>query len=134
MTRTVPRGQAGGAVEVVLASVALAVALVALVVALTRESGSDSSAAVVTTTTVSAQRLCAIAQADLDKQYAALDAQRASLVDLERDLNDELRAELAANSPNVGTTDAKHQAVLRELSDLQQRLLRLETEPLEGCT
>jgi hypothetical protein len=120
-------------VETILASVALAIALVALVVALTRESGSDASSAALTTTTVDAQRMCEVEQADLDKQYRSLDRQRVVLVNLERDLNDDLAAELAAHSPNVGATDAHHQAVLRELSDLQQRLLRIEVERSEAC-
>jgi hypothetical protein len=120
-------GQTGGVLEVVLASVALAIAVVALVVAFTHRSGNAKSAAAtaVTTTTMSPQQVC---QAKLDKfkqEWRFREAQAAQLRTLEQQLNAQLTAELAVTSPNAGATDASHQAVLREQSDIQQRLLHL---------
>lgn len=67
-------------------------------------------------------------------QFDVLDAQRLQLESLERRLNDQLTFELAAHSPNAGATDAQHQAVLRQQSDVQQRILRLEeTGPPAEC-
>ena len=49
---------------------------------------------------------------------------------LERQLNQQLTNELATHDPNAGSTDAAHQAVLRQQSDVQQRILRLdESQP-----
>ena len=121
-------GQSGGTVEIVLASVALVIAVVALVVALTRDSGSAKSASTVltTTTTMSPQRACQAKLAAFEQQFRVLDAQRVQLAALEQQLNAQLTNELATHSPNAGATDAAHQAVLREQSDIQQRILRLE--------
>src|SRR5262249_13800835 len=65
-----------------------------------------------------------------EKAYAAaykrLDGQRVALRRQEADLNQRLQAAFIANSPDIGTLDSQHQAVLRQLSDLQERILKLE--------
>jgi hypothetical protein len=124
MARADNGSQTGGAVEVVLASVAVVIAVVALVVALTRDSGSNKSTAV-TTTTMSPQQVCQTKLTTFNQQFRILDVRRVQLKNLEQQLNDQLTAELAAHSPNAGATDAAHQATLREQSDIQQRILRL---------
>src|SRR5262249_49405212 len=58
-------------------------------------------------------------------QYKFLDDTRLQLEALEHKLNQQLNAEIAAQGPDAGTLDAKHQAVLRELSDIQEQILRL---------
>jgi hypothetical protein len=55
-----------------------------------------------------------------------LDAQRIQLKTLEEQLNQQLTDQLATHSPDAGATDAAHQAVLREQSAVQQRILALE--------
>jgi hypothetical protein len=60
------------------------------------------------------------------QEWEFLDAQRVQLKTLEEQLNQQLTAELAAHSPNAGATDAAHQAVLREQSDVQQHILQLD--------
>jgi hypothetical protein len=55
-----------------------------------------------------------------------LEQQKAQLEQLEKQLNDKLTGELAAHSLNAGATDAAHQAVLRELSDIDHRILTEE--------
>lgn len=79
---------------------------------------SDDCHASTATTTVAPAAWCA--------QIEALDAQHVHLETLERSVNDQLNTEIAANSPNADLTDAAHQAVLREQSDIQQRILDLE--------
>jgi hypothetical protein len=127
--------QSGGVVEVVLASVAVLVAVVALVVALTRESGADKAASptVVTSTTLSAVRLCQANAAAYDAHYRFLDAQRVALKNQADSLNDQENAALAAHAQNTGPIDAQHQAVLRELEDVETRMLRLETSKPQRC-
>jgi len=49
-----------------------------------------------------------------------------------QNLDAQLTSELATHSPNAGATDAAHQAVLREQSDIEQRILRLEDH--EPCS
>ena len=129
--------QTGGVVETVLAGVAVVISVVALVVALTRDSGDDKSAAstAVTTTTMSPQRLCQAKLALFNQQWRFLDTQRVQLKALEQQLNDKLTTELAAHSPNAGATDAAHQATLREQADVQERILRLaESRPCTSAT
>src|SRR5262249_7720255 len=64
--------------------------------------------------------------ATFNRSWSLLDAQRVQLAALEHQLNQQLTDELAAHSPNAGATDAAHQAVLREQSDVQQRILKLD--------
>jgi hypothetical protein len=64
----------------------------------------------------------------LCQQLNFRDAQRVQLATLEQQLNQQLTHELAARSPNAGATDAAHQAVLREQSDVEQRMLNLEVQ------
>jgi hypothetical protein len=54
--------------------------------------------------------------------------EKKSLIAEEARLNDQLDAALSSNSPDVGTLNAEHQAVLRELAAMQ---LRIEL-PVEG--
>src|SRR5262245_59345085 len=65
-------------------------------------------------------------------EYDLLDKARVGLQRQEEQLNNQLNVALATRSADVGTIDAKHQAVLRELSDLQQRILRLENNRPQG--
>ena len=65
--------------------------------------------------------------------FRFLDAQRFQLKAVEQQLDAQLTGELAAHSPNAGATDASHQAVLRELSDNQQWILRLEEQRPYGA-
>jgi hypothetical protein len=127
MTRANSDSQTGGTSEVVLGGVALAVAVVALVVALTRDTGSNKSSAV-TTTTLSAQQVCKAKVDSYNNQFGFLNKQRLQLKALEARLNAQLTSELSTHSPNAGATDASHQAVLREQSDVQQRILRLDEQ------
>src|SRR5262245_59330841 len=69
------------------------------------------------------------------EQRRFLDEQRVQLATLERQLNEQLTQELATHSPTAGATDASHQAVLREQSDVQQRIVKLEDErPVPSCS
>ena len=132
--RAVRGSEAGGAVEIVLASFAVVIALVALLVAVTRDSGSGQSVAV-TTTTLSAQRVCEARRAAYSDSYESLDRERKSLRSQEKVTNDMLLHALQVNSPNIGVIDAEHQAVLRQFSDLEQRILKLEAgKAADACT
>jgi hypothetical protein len=64
-----------------------------------------------------------------DEAYAALDAQRVTLRDQERSVNGQLLGALRANSSDGGVLDAKHQAILRRLADVEQQILAVESGP-----
>ena len=64
-----------------------------------------------------------------DVEYAALDHQRVTLRDLDRNVNGQLDAARAANSSDAGVLDAKHQAILRRLADVEQQILAVESGP-----
>ena len=61
--------------------------------------------------------------------YSALDQQRVALRAKEQQLANDFYAALKTNSPNADTIDTQHQAVLRQLSDIQQRILVPESGP-----
>jgi hypothetical protein len=118
--------------EIVLASIAVVVAVAALVVSLTRDTGRNR-ATEVTTTTMSAQQLCAAKQASFDKQLQFLKARQARLQELVPVVLAPLAAEMSTNTPNANRIDAAHQATLRELERIQQRILRLEDSKPPNC-
>jgi hypothetical protein len=51
-----------------------------------------------------------------------LSGEKKSLLAEEARLNDQLNAAISSKSPDVGTLNAEHQAVLRELADIQLRI------------
>jgi hypothetical protein len=60
------------------------------------------------------------------REWRELADARERLVTEEKRLNRELHTALLANSPKYEELDARHQAVLGELAELQQRILRAE--------
>jgi hypothetical protein len=67
-------------------------------------------------------------------QLRALDDESAQLEALEPVMNKELSVALAAHASIAGLLDAQHIAVLRELSDIQQHILRLAQSNPTGAT
>ena len=61
-----------------------------------------------------------------NEQWNFLDTTRLKLRLDEQQLADQLSAAIASHSSDIATLDAKHQAVLRLISDLQERILKLE--------
>jgi hypothetical protein len=83
-----------------------------------------------TTTTNDTASICEAKQAE----YREEAERRAVLAEEEEGRRAELAAAVAENSPNVGTTRAFHEAVLRELSKTEERLVRIEGELSELCS
>jgi hypothetical protein len=80
-----------------------------------------------TSTTLNQALVCGAQKMTHFKQsFIALDQLRMQLEEAERTLAAKLNAALASNSPQVGSLQAQHGAVLRKLSDTQLRLLDLE--------
>jgi hypothetical protein len=81
----------------------------------------------VTSTTINVASICAKSQREQQKQnYVTLDGYRTQLLKTGSDLNQKLNAAIADNAPDVGQLHAEHDAVLRELSDVQERILKNE--------
>ena len=75
-------------------------------------------------------------QAQFNTAFHALDDYRVQLETAEKSLNSQLNLAVAASAPTVGTLTAQHNAVIRQLSDTQERILKLEdskptTSPLQ---
>jgi len=93
------------------------------------DTNSATTTAVTTTTTTDP---CEAKRAeyrglDLDERRVVLEAR-------EQELRAQLMEEEAVNSPNVGTTRAQHEAVLRQLSFIEQDAARLEEEVSQLCS
>jgi hypothetical protein len=86
----------------------------------------DSSAT--TSTSISSDCAAAIAAAKRS-EIAALDHEQRSLRAQERAVSGQLMAALVANSADVGVLDAKHQAILRRLFDVQQQIIAIKVGP-----
>jgi hypothetical protein len=115
------------AMTAVVAAVAIAVATVNVAGALGHRSSGPHIAVSPTTSTTSTVP-DALVQWCAESRF--LDLQRAHLETLEQQLTNQLTEELATHSFNAGATDAAHQAVLREQSELEQRIVRLhDTRP-----
>src|SRR5690349_20878328 len=104
---------------VVVVAVAIAAATVGVAGAFGHHTSSPQIAVSPTTSTTVDASATVCALGFLEQQKAQLDV-------LEKKLTDQLTAELAAHSPYAGATDATHQAVLREQSDIDQRILDVQ--------
>jgi hypothetical protein len=103
-------------------AVAMAVATVGIAGGLGHRSSSPEIAVSPSTSTTSPAAAAAACQ------LRFLDEQETQLKQLEKQLNNQLTVELLSHSPNAGATDAAHQAVLRELSDVAYRILKVKSE------
>jgi len=117
----------------VLASIAVVIAVLALAVALMRDSGSNrTSSTAVTATTMGLQRMCEAKIAALNLQMRVLTEERAAVDAKERKLRARLFAEKAAHSPNLGSTDAAHQEAMRQQSGIEEQILGLDQQRSPG--
>jgi ABC-type glycerol-3-phosphate transport system substrate-binding protein len=80
----------------------------------------------VTSTTLDQALVCAQKMKQFDQDYLVLDDFRVQLEETERTLNAKSDAAVASNSPDAASLQAQHSAVLRQLSDTQERILELE--------
>jgi hypothetical protein len=113
-------------VTAALALVAIAIALVALVVALQHETNTKIAVSSIPPTSRPVTSTTVDPCAAFNAQYTMLDTTRVNLEQLEQRFNDQLNAALHSKAPDTGTIDAKHQAVLRQISEVQERILRME--------
>jgi hypothetical protein len=88
--------------------------------------GSSSPQIAVSPSTSTTYPVTAVTVAECQVRF--LDEQEAQLRQQEKQLDNQLSVELLHRSPNAGATDAAHQAVLRELSDLSSRISQLRSE------
>jgi hypothetical protein len=136
MTRANSHEQSGGARAVVLASVAVVVAAVALVVALTRDTGTNRSTAV-TTTTMNTEQLCEAKVAAYTSAYQRLENQRAALWN-EKNTFPGASPEIEFTSaehfrPLPAGQEARFVALLHSLEDVQTRMFRLAKQRPKAC-
>jgi ABC-type glycerol-3-phosphate transport system substrate-binding protein len=111
---------------VVVAAVAVALGAGGCGGSAARVQADATTTSAVTSTTLGHALVCAQKIKKFEQDYAALDEYRVALEQTEQTLNAKLDAAVASNSPDAGNLEAQHSAVLRQLSDTQERILQLE--------
>jgi hypothetical protein len=112
---------------IVVAAVAVAVGIaVGCGGSAARVQADASTATAVTSTTIDDALVCAQKVTQYEQEYATLDEYRVTLGQEAQTLEAKVNAAVASNSPDAGKLQAQYSAVLRLLSDTQQRILSLE--------